>query len=225
MIFRLLISALIVLLPIQVIADLKRGYHFQTIATNQVIKNGLWNLVDGDRQEIYATRILRSKDYAYDIAPTITFFGDRIDDEGNPIPEAIANVPDGATRLLLLFTKLTTPDKRGLSYRVISMKDDSNDFKFGSFRFINTSQKEIAIELAEERFFVDSSGSKTIEVDPPERGDLSIRIAAKNEDGEWTSNYTNGWGHRSNLRTLVFLLDGANGRIKPLRFRQTEPKE
>jgi hypothetical protein len=105
------------------------------------------------------------------------------------------------------------------------MKDDSNNFKFGSFRFINTSQKEIAVELAEERFLVDSGGSNTIEVDPPERGDLSIRIAAKDEDGEWTSNYTNGWGHRSNLRTLVFLLDGANGRIKPLRFRQTEPKE
>ena len=222
---KLLISALVTLLPIQAIAGLKGGYHFQAIATNQVIKNGLWNLVNGDRQEIYATRMLRSTDYAYDIATTITFFGDRIDDEGNPIPEAIANVPDGATRLLLLFTKLTTPDKRGLSYRVIAMKDDSNDFKFGSFRFINTSQKEIAIELAEERFYVDSNGSKTIEVDPPERGDLSIRIAAKDEDGEWTSNYTNGWGHRSNLRTLVFLLDGANERIKPLRFRQTEPKE
>ena len=225
MIFRLLMSALIVLLPIQAIAGLKGGYHFQAIATNQVIKNGLWNLVDGDRQEIYATRMLRSTDYAYDIAPTITFFGNRIDDEGNPIPEAIVDVPVEATRLLLLFTKLTTPDKRGLTYRVIAMKDDSNNFRFGSFRFVNTSQKEIAIELAEERFLVDSSGSKTIEVDPPERGDLSIRIAAKNEDGEWTSNYTNGWGHRSNLRTLVFLLDGANGRIKPLRFRQTEPKD
>ena len=225
MIFRLIISALIVLLPIQAIAGLKGGYHFQAIATNQTIKNDLWNFADGNKQSIYATKTLRSTDYAYDIAPTIAFFGDRIDDEGNPIPEAIVNVPDGATRLLLLFTKLTTPDKRGLSYRVIAIKDDSNNFKFGAFRFINTSQKEIAVELGEERFLVDSSGSKTVVVDPPERGDLSIRIAAKDEDGEWTSNYTNGWGHRSNLRTLVFLLDGANGRIKPLRFRQTEPKD
>ena len=222
---KLLIAGLFTCLVIQADAGLNPGNYFQAIATNQTIKNDLWNFADGNKQSIYATKTLRSTDYAYDIAPAITFFGDRIDDEGNPIPEAIVNVPDGATRLLLLFTKLTTPDKRGLTYRVIAMKDDSNNFRFGSFRFINTSQKEIAIELAEERFLVDSSGSKTIEVDPPERGDLSIRIAAKNEAGEWTSNYTNGWGHRSNLRTLVFLLDGANGRIKPLRFRQTEPKE
>ena len=222
---KLLIAGLFTCLAIQANAGLKPGHYFQAIATNQAIKNDLWNFADGNKQSIYATKTLRSIDYSYDANPTITFYGDRIDTEGNPIPEAIANVPDGATRLLLLFTKLTTPDKRGLSYRVIAMKDDRNDFKFGSFRFINTSQKEIAIELAEERFLVDSSGSKTIEVDPPERGDLSIRIAAKNEDGEWTSNYTNGWGHRSNLRTLVFLLDGVNGRIKPLRFRQTEPRE
>ena len=191
---KLLIAGLFTCLAIQANAGLKPGHYFQAIATNQTIKNGLWNFTDGNKQSIYATKTLRSTDYAYNIAPTITFFGDRIDGEGNPIPEAIVNVPDGATRLLLLFTKLTTPDKRGLTYRVIAMKDDSNNFKFGSFRFINTSQKEIAIELVEERFLVDSSGSKTIEVDPPERGDLSIRIAAKNEDGEWTSNYTNGWG-------------------------------
>ena len=67
------------------------------------------------------------------------------------------------------------------------MRDDSDNFKFGSFRFINTSQKEIAIELAEERFLVDSSGSKTIEIDPPERGDLLIRIAAKDEDDVWNT--------------------------------------
>ena len=106
------------------------------------------------------------------------------------------------------------------------MRDDSDNFKFGSFRFINTSQKEIAIKLAEEQFLVDSSGSKTIEIEPPERGDVLIQhIAAKDEDGVWNSCYTNGWGHRSNLRTLVFLVEGLDGRIKPMRFRQTEPKE
>ena len=105
------------------------------------------------------------------------------------------------------------------------MRDDSDNFKFGSFRFINTSQKEIAIKLAEEQFLVDSSGLNTIEIEPPERGDLSIRIAVKDEDGVWNSCYTNGWGHRSNLRTLVFLVEEPDGRIKPMRFRQTEPKE
>ena len=222
---KLLIGGLFISLIIQADAGLKSGQYFQAIATNQVIKNELWNLVDGKKQEIYATRILRSTDYAYDFAPTITFFGDRIDDDGNPIPEAIVNVPDGATRLLLLFAKLTAPNERGLSYRVIAMRDDSDNFKFGSFRFINTSQKEIAIKLAEERFLVDSSGSNTIEIEPPERGDLSIRIAVKDEDGVWNSCYTNGWGHRSNLRTLVFLVEEPDGRIKTMRFRQTEPRE
>ena len=53
---KLLIGGLFISLIIQADAGLKSG-HFQAIATNQVIKNELWNLVDGKKQEIYATRI------------------------------------------------------------------------------------------------------------------------------------------------------------------------
>ena len=223
--FSILITSLVTLLPIQAIASLQEGHYFQAIATNQVIKNELWNLVDGNKQEIYATKMLRSTDYAYDIAPSITFFADRIDSEGNPIPEAIAKIPDGATRLLLLFTKLKTVDENGLTYQVTVIKDDVYQFKFGSFRFINTTKKDVAILLEEERFLLEPSGMKTLEVQPPELGDLPVRIAVKDFNGEWCSNYSNGWGHRSNLRTLVFLVEGSNGRVNPLRFRQTEPNK
>ena len=222
---KLLIAGLFSWLMVQANTDLKTGYYFQAIATNQTIKNDLWNFSGGIKQPIYATKTLRSIDYSYDVSPNITFYGDRVDNDGNPIPEAIAKVPNGATRLLLLFNKLNKVEENGLNYKVTVIKDDVNNFKFGSFRFINTTKKDVAILLEEERFLVEPTGIETLEVEPPERGDLSIRIATKDIDGEWRSNYSNGWGHRSNLRTLVFLVEGSNGRINPLRFRHTNPKK
>lgn len=220
---RFALMFLAVALPLSATAKLVSGYRFQAIATDTAITNSLWNMAGGNKQAIYATKMIRSQDYAYDAGPTITFYGGRVDEEGKPIPEAIANVPEGATRLLLLFTKLATPDENGLTYRVFAMKDDVNDFSFGSFRFMNTSRKTVAIDLAGERFVLKRGETQTLKVEPPELGDLPIRIAAPDEAGTWLSNYTNGWGHRSNLRTLVFIIEGSKGRIKPLRYRQTEP--
>jgi len=210
-------------LPLSATAQLNSGYRFQAIATDVAITNSLWNMVGGKKQEIYVTKMIRSLDYAYDAGPTITFYGSHVDQDGNPIPEAIVNVPEGAARLLLLFAKLAKPDEDGLTYRVFAMKDDVKDFSFGSFRFMNTSQKTVAIDLAGERFVLKRGATQTLKVEPPELGDLPIRIAAPNEAGNWLSNYTNGWSHRSNRRTLVFIIDGKNDSVKPLRYRQTEP--
>jgi hypothetical protein len=216
---------LFIALPLSATAQLDSGYRFQAIATDVVITNSLWNLAGEKKQEIYATKMIRSLDYQYNPGPTITFYGDRVDVEGQPIPEAIVNVPEGATRLLLLFTKLEEPDERGLTYRVFAMKDDVNSFAFGSFRFVNTSQRTIAIDLEGEQFVLKQGATRTLKVEPPELGDLSIRIAAPDAHGDWKPNYTNGWSHRSNLRTLVFITDSLKGRVKPLRYRQTEPTQ
>ena len=201
------------------------SYYFQTIAGNQAIKNSLWYLSEGTRKTISASRVIRSPDYKYDPQPILSFYGDRIDEEGKPIVEAVAIVPKEASRLLLLFNKLPKRNEQGHTYRVVAIKDDNKGFEFWSFKFINASNKEVAINISGKQLLINQLVTKVVKVEPPKKGDVSIQIFSKDDNGAWTSNYTNGWGHRSNLRTLVFLLDGANGRIKPLRFRQTEPKD
>ena len=201
------------------------SYYFQTIAGNQAIKDSLWYLSGWTRKTISASRVVRSPDYKYDPQPILSFYGDRIDEEGNPIIEAIAIIPKEASRLLLLFNKLPKQNEQGHTYRVVAIKDDHKGFEFGSFKFINASNKEVAINISGNRLLMNQSVTKVVKVDPPKKGDVPIQIFSKDENGAWNSNYSNGWGHREDLRTLVFILNGTNGRIKTLRYRQTEPKE
>lgn len=201
------------------------SYYFQTIAGNQAIKDSLWYLSGGTRKTISASRVIRSPDYKYDMQPILSFYGDRIDEEGKPIVEAIAIVPEGASRLLLLFNKLPKHNDYGHTYRVVAIKDDHKGFEFGSFKFINASNKEVAINISGNQLKLKQSVTKVIKVDPPVKGDIYIQIFSKDDNGAWNSDYTNGWGHRQNLRTLVFILNSTNDRIKTLRYRQTKPKE
>ncbi len=201
------------------------SYYFQTIAGNQAIKNSLWYLSEGTKKTISASRVIRSPDYKYDPQPVLYFYGDRIDEEGKPIVEAVVMVPNDASRLLLLFNKLPKHNEQGHTYKVVAIKDDYEGFEFGSFKFINASNKELAINISGEQLLINQSVTKVVKVDPPEKGDVSIQIFARDDKGAWKSNYANGWGHREDLRTLVFILNGTNGRIKALRYRQTQSRE
>lgn len=213
-------------LPLPATAKLKDGHYFQAIATNTTIQNDLWYLVGDEKKTIFITKTMRSIDYAYDAgSPFIYFYGNRIDAEGKPIPEAVAKVPSDATRLLLLFNKLEESKNNTAQYNIVSLKDDSRTFAFGSFKLINASSSKIAMNLGEHQFFLDKGMTKVIQVEPPERGDLTVKIIKQDEGEAWASNYTNGWGHQSNRRTLVFIVDGPNGRVKPRRYRQTEPTQ
>jgi hypothetical protein len=209
----------ILMLPAQSHAELRDGTYFQAISANDPIAKKLWYRVGSKKHAIAATSAMRSIDYPYAEGASIIFYGDRVDANAQPIPEAIATIPSGATRLLLRFTKLATPDKRGLSYRVHTFKDDTKTFPFSSFQFVNACAKDVAVDIGGKAFHLKQDAMKNIAMQPPEKGDVSIEITAIQSK----SRYTNGWGHHSNLRTLVFIVDGPNGRIKPLRYRQTAP--
>lgn len=214
----------ILMLPAQSHAELRDGNYFQAISANDPIAKELWYSVGAKKYVIGVTSAMRGIDYPYVADKSITFYGARVDANAQPMPEAIATIPPGATRLLLRFTKLSSPDDRGLRYRVDSFKDDSRTFPFGSFHFINTSTQHVKINLAGTAAVLAPGGVSNILSEPPERGDVSIQISvASNETDNSAPMYTNGWSHRSDLRTLVLLTEQANGCIKPLRYRQTEP--
>lgn len=218
-----ILPLILLILPICGHAQLKDGRYFQVIASEQSINRTLWYQSGTKQQTITATRTARSGDYAYNAGKVITFFGDRIDTEGNPIPEAIAPVPEGASRLLLRFTLLPAPDKSGLSYSVVAIKDDTKNFPFGSFRFINASSTDVDVNLGDTKFLSKPGDSKNVRVEI-EKSDVPIDITPIHTESKNSKyKYSNRWGHRANQRTLVFLVDAPNGRIKPLRYRQTEP--
>jgi hypothetical protein len=225
---RLLIRIILLtflLQPLYTNAQLKEGHYFQVIAGDEAIEqHTLWYKQGAKKQSFSATLTMRSRDYEYDAGETIVFFGVRIDADGQPIPEAIATVPSEASRLLLRFTKLTTPDDRGLTYNVYVIADDAQRFPFGSFHFINDSTKDAVVNLGDAKFLLEAGAIKNIKVDPNEQGGILINMVAHNpEDMAWSPFYSNRWGHRDNLRTLVFIIDNPQGGVTTLRYRQFEP--
>ena len=216
--------SLILLIPLSVDAKLRTGRYFQAIAGDKAIIRTLWYQSGLEQQTIVATTTMRSVDYAYDAGENIIFYGERVDQDENPIPEAVVPIPEGASRLLLLFSELSVPNEQGLTYQVYVIKDDINNFSFGSFHFINASTKDAGVDIDGNKFLLKQGATRNVKVDPPEQGDVFINIVAQNpEDLTWNSSYTNGWGHRDNLRTLVFIIDNQQDGLTTLRYRQFEP--
>ena len=83
----------------------------------------------------------------------------------------------------------------------------------------NFTKTKIAVLLGEQNIILEKSATKVVSEPPPEKGDVTIKLAYYTNDGRWKRFYTNGWGHSADLRTLVFLTSSGN-QFKPLRFRQ-----
>ena len=198
-----------------------QSYEFQVISTGEPILRTLWYTEGSKKNKIVATALMRSESYKYNLGPNIIFYGDRVDEEGKPIAEAIADLPIGATQVLLFFNKLKNTNESGQNYDVSVLKDDHSDFPFGSFRFVNASGKILAVKISEEQLTLAVGESKTVKVKASTK-DLGVDIAAyvKDED-KWQKGYSSMWGHRENLRTLVFIANGPNGSIRTLRFRES----
>lgn len=198
-----------------------QSYEFQAISTGEPILRTLWYAKDSKKIEIVATALMRSESYKYDLGPKIIFYGDRVDEEGKPIPEAIADLPIGATQVLLFFNKLKNTNESGQNYDVSVLKDDHSNFPFGSFRFINASGKKLAVKISEEQLTLAVGESKTVKVKASTK-DLGVDIGSYvEEEDKWKKGYSSMWGHRENLRTLVFIANRPNGGIRTLRFRES----
>ena len=196
-------------------------YEFQAISTGEPILRTLWYTEGAKKNKIVATALMRSESYKYDLGPKIIFYGDRVDEGGKSIAEAIAKLPADATRVLLFFNELKKPDQFGLNYEVIVLEDDHSNFPFGSFRFINASGKKIAIHISEEQLTLAVGESKTVKVKASTK-DLGVDIGSYvEEEDKWQKGYSSMWGHRENLRTLVFIANRPNGGIRTLRFRES----
>jgi hypothetical protein len=204
----------------------KKGNIFQAITTHGVIDKSLWYEFKGKRIYLYANSSIRSIDYDYLASENIIFYGDRKTPEGAPLPEAVARLPRVVTdtekpigRLLLIFNKAKKPQPNEPKYSILVIKDNLDGFPLGSFKFLNFTKTKVAVLLGEQNMILEKSAAKVFSEPPPEKGDVTVKLAYYSEDGKWEQFYTNGWGHSADLRTLVFLTSSGD-QFKPLRFRQ-----
>ena len=206
-------------------AELKSGRYFQAIASGEAIVESLWYKTNGTKQKLSVSRIFRSRDYSYDSAPQIIFYGNRVDEEGNPIPEAIAEIPEEESRLLIFFIKLTNEDNQDLNYRTVVLSDSLQQFDFGSYKFLNTTKMSLALNLSGEGFLIEQGKIKTIPIKLAKKSSVSIRILGKKSGDQWESIFSNSWGHRPDMRTLAIIIETKEGGVDILRYRQFKPVE
>ena len=51
--------------------------------------------------------------------------------------------------------------------------------------------------------------------------DIQKEIVYVKDEDKWQKGYSSMWGHRENLRTLVFIANRPKGGIRTLRFRES----
>lgn len=143
----------------------------------------------GKVESLHAYKNKRSKAFDYTGPRTITFFRESgtLDEDGNPVRTTVATckLPSKRGQFLLILSKV---EKGNEAYRIIPIADDWNQFKPGTYRFLNLAPFDIALKLEDkvhtikERNFTDVSGDfkddsnqKAIMVSLPE-GEDPVRV-------------------------------------------------
>lgn len=138
---------------------------------------------------LHAYKNKRSKAFDYTGPRTITFFRESgaLDEDGNPVRTTVATckLPSKRGQFLLILSKL---DKNKEAYTILPIADDWDQFKSGTYRFLNLAPFDIALKLKDtvhtikERNFTDVSGDfkddsnqKAIMVSLPD-GENPVRV-------------------------------------------------
>lgn len=156
--------------------------------------------VKGGRQiPIYATLDLNAYFKALAAAPADN-------PPPKPVPVAVADIPEGITRALLLFIPVPDPTPSGPAMRIYVVDDSPRTLPAGYASVINASGREYKAKLGDELLDVPHGiGGKV-----PVKGTVELRLAARDGDG-WVV----GGRHTFKL--------GENNRVSLVFFPPTSP--
>lgn len=128
------------------------------------------------------------------------------------VPVAVADIPEGAKRLLLMLVENPAREAGGTPYLVRVMDDSHTTFPAQSVRFVNWSQVELAGMLGERMFTVGAGQSQTVPAELTGGGQLlSMRLASRNGVGGWRRLRSTMLPISEKSRVLIFLLDAKAG--------------
>lgn len=133
--------------------------------------------------------------------------------DGKPIQIACA-IPETMRHALLL---LMPDEAHPTGIRPLVIDDNPAGFRWGSYRFLNTTPRELFAELDGRAVRV-PPGWKPIDV--PLAGEprgFGVRIGLVEAPDQPL--YTAVWEHEADVRTLVFMVPGTDARTGPLAFK------
>lgn len=138
--------------------------------------------------------------------------------DGKPVE--IACVIPEAVKIPLL---LILPDPaHPTGIRLLVVDDNTAGFKWGSFRFLNTTPKSLVVQLEQKAVNV-PEGWKPVDFDlGGETRGIGARIALKESIEKPL--YSGVWEYDVNVRTLCFLVPGEDPRLGPVSFKSV-PEE
>ncbi len=161
-----------------------------------------------------------SREYHYHGLPKLVFYRDEPDSEGvmQPVEVASIKLPRGASKLSLLFV----PDGNAEGhYRIRAFADDANKFQGGGYRFVNMTNRHIAVALGEERRELNRGQSVVIGMTEQSRSaTVQVKLAAAAKE-EWKLIFSTNWAVNPRVRTLVIIYRDEKGDYEVKRIRET----
>lgn len=128
-------------------------------------------------------------------------------DRGFVIPESVK------TPLLVILPDTTNP----AGVRVLVIDDSPAGFKWGSYRFINATPKELVVQMERKAIRV-PAGWKPVDLDlGGETRGVGARIALA--EAIETPLYSAVWEYDTDVRTLCFIVPGENPEQSPVAFK------
>ena len=133
--------------------------------------------------------------------------------DGKPV-DLRCTLAEGIKRPLLL---LLPDEAHPTGLRGMVIEDDPAGFAWGSYRFINTTPKELVVQFEDKAIRI-AAGWKPVNftLGGAPRG-FGVRVALAEAIEQPL--YSAVWEYDANIRTLVFMVPGADPRLSPVVFK------
>lgn len=133
--------------------------------------------------------------------------------DGKPVDLRCAMAADIKRPLLLLL-----PDpSHATGLRGMVIEDDPGGFAWGSYRFINTTPKELVVQFEQKAIKVAAGWKPVNFVLGGENRGIGVRVALAEAIEQPL--YSAVWEHNNDVRTLVFMVPGSDPRLSPVAFK------
>lgn len=163
-----------------------------------------------------------SLERSYTGPPTIDFFMQTTDAEGQPVytRKASVAIPDSVSRLMLIFVLESNPLPGQPTYRVLALPDQDGDFQANAFNFTNLTDFPIAVRLGKETLDIRAGGSHIVSLADAEARNVDVQMAANREGTDWKLIYRSRWASPVNRRAWVFVYADQNDSPKVRKYYQ-----
>ena len=145
--------------------------------------------------------------------PLVIRADDRNGADGTPVTRPCP-IPESVVKPLIV---LLPDPKDPTGIRPLVLDDDPDSFRFGEFRFLNATPKELVVQLEKQAKRVPPGWKPTDILLEGDRRGIGARVALG--EAIETALYTAVWEHNPDVRTLCIMVPGDDPRLSPVLFK------